>query len=524
MGGFRFPFFPRFSLCRQGRPSCGSTAAKQARKAKAFKFVFAALLQAIAFAASYTAETAAFSAADLMGIAVWASAVNAVFLLGPLLLLRSALMANIVLSLVVLGGVFTAHIVHTELYFPENRAALIAACAAAGFALFTAFRVIDERRRGGAALAAAAALGIGVVAGGRSAGGVPVSGDITNIRQVSFQKTPNLYFISFDAMAPRSLLSKYLAVETTKFHDLVEAEMRRFPNFFATSVPTSHSLNSLLALDVDAYASQRRELHKRGDDPEPFLFSGQNPSALLDILHNNGYETTSIHRNNYFGKRKGPHINHYITFEKNIICTLLGAGMRDVSFWGYCRFFYRRPVWKGMDILAAEQITRVSSNKGPQFVIAHLYAPGHTGNSFRYGNMEQFEKYRSFYIAGCEEAARYLELIIRHLEDNDPNSILLVYGDHGPFVSRGVEIDNDPKFVVQDYYGVLGGVYPPHACAPWFDEAMAHGYMTTLDAVHVILRCLSGGENALIEPRRGLHGYGPRLQDAQLDYKEFLYE
>ena len=491
-------------------------------KSKAFKFVFAALLQALAFAASYAAEPAAFSEADLMGIAVRGSAVNAVLLLGPLLLLRSALMANIVLSLVVLGGVFTAHIVHTELYFPENRAALIAACAAAGFALFTAFRVIDERRWGGAALAAAALLGIGVVAGGRSAGGVPVSGDITNIRQVSFQKAPNLYFISFDAIVPRSLLSKYLAVETTKFHDLVEAEMRRFPNFFATSVATAHSLNSLLALDVDVYASQRRELHKRGDDPEPFLFSGQNPSALLGILHNNGYETTSIYSDNYFGKHKGPYIDHYITFEKNTVCNLLEAGMQDVSFWGYCRFFDGSNDLKNM--LTVEQVTRVSSNKGPQFALAHISIPSHTGSSFRYGNMEQFERFRSKYIALCEEASRYLELIIRHLEDNDPNSILLVYGDHGPFVSRGLEIDNNPKFVVQDHYGVLGGVYPPHACAPWFDEAMTHGYMTTLDAVHVILRCLSGGENALIEPRRGLHGFGPRLQDAQLDYKEFLYE
>ena len=66
------------------------------------------------------------------------------------------------MALVTLGSVFTAYIVHTELYFPENRAALIVICGAALFGLFVAFRLIDDLRWGGVALSGLALIGVAV--------------------------------------------------------------------------------------------------------------------------------------------------------------------------------------------------------------------------------------------------------------------------------------------------------------------------------------------------------------------------
>ena len=489
----------------------------------AFKFAFATLVVAVAFAATYTSSTAAFSEFDLDAILVLGGAVNTVLLLGALFFLRRKNVANAALSLIVLAGVGTAYIVHTDLYLAGNRALLALLCVMSWAGLFVAFRVVDELRWGGVALSGVALLGLGVIAGGHLAeDGTPVSGDVSNIRQISFQRTPNLYFVSFDAMVPRSLLRKNLGVETTGFHDLVEDRMRRFSNFFSDSGKTKHSLYSVLALDVDVYTAQRRKLAKQGRDPDPFLFSGRNPSALLGILDRNGYETTSIYVDDYFGRSKGPYIDNYITFVRNTVCNLLDDSIRILSFWGYCRWFggSRRSYEP-----TVEAIKKASANDGPQFVMAHLYLPGHVDNSFRHGNVEQFEAYKRFNIKRSETAARYLDAIIRHLEDNDPDAILLVYGDHGMFLSKGLKFEDDPTFVFQDNYGVLGAVYPRGACAVRFDEASAKGWMTTLDAVHAILRCLSGGESALVEPRKSRSPkYGPIPRNIDLDHKEFLYE
>ena len=492
----------------------------------ALKFVFATLLVAVAFAATYTSSAAAFSESDLRSILVLGGTVNTVLLLGTLFFLRSKVIAHAVLSLIVLASVATAYIIHTDL-LTGNGAVLIALCAGAGAGLFVAFRVIDEQRWGGIALSAAALLWLGIIASGHpEAGDVPATVDTTYIRDISFRETPNLYFVSFDAIAPRALLKKYLALETTKFHDLFDISFRRFTNFFANSVATGHSLNTVLALDVDAYTSQRRELQARGADPDPRLFSGQNPSNLLGILHGNGYETISIYRDSYFGEEKGQYINNYITFYDKTVCNLLDAGIRDFSFWGYCRFL----VGKGINrlrasALSAERITKVNADDKPQFVMAHLYAPGHTGNLFRYDDAEQIEEFRRGYIKRSERAARYLDLIVRHLEENDPSAILFVYGDHGPFLSQGLQFEDDPTFVFQDRYGILGGVYPRDACARWFDEASSQGYMTTLDAVHALLRCLSGGESPLIKPQKyASPGYGPMPRHNKPYYEDFLYE
>ncbi len=488
-----------------------------------FKFVFSALLIALAFAATYTSSAAAFSESDFRQIVLFGGAVNAVLLLGALLCLRSKLIANVALSLVVLAGVATAYIIHTDLYSTGNRVVLILLCAASAAGLLVAFQVMDEARWSGVALSAGALLGLGVIAGGyRPPAITPVEGDTTNIRDIFFRETPNLYFVSFDALAPRALLDKHLNLETTEFHELFEANFRRFPNFFANSVMTGHSLNTLLALDVDVYISLRRELAERGDD-HPFLFSGHHSSPLLGILRKNGYETTSTYVDDYFGSGKGPYIDNYITFVKNSVCNLLADGIRDWAFWGYCRFFDGSFDWDTR--LVAEQITKVSAGDGPQFVIAYIYAPGHTGKSFRYDNADQLEKFKAQHINDSARAARYLELILRHLEENDPGAILFVFGDHGPYLSRGMDyVEANREFIIQDLYGILGGIYPRDTCAAYFDEISDQGYMTILDAVHAILRCLSGGESAFIEPRAYTRPAYGIPEDAKSNYKEVLYE
>ena len=193
-------------------------------------------------------------------------------------------------------------------------------------------------------------------------------------------------------------------------------------------------------------------------------------------------------------------MDNYITTYKHTICNLLDPEVRALSFWGYClRIDLEERSWNDLSVeRTAAPIMKVDVSGGPQFVMAHLNYPGHVGRSFQRGNASSFETYRSAYLRRSNFAARQLDAIVRHLEENDPGAILLVYGDHGTQVARGLKFRDNPTLVVQANYGVLGGIYPRETCAAWFDEAeAAQNYMTVLDAVHALLRCLSGGESAL---------------------------
>ncbi len=508
-----------------------------------FKFAFAALVIALAFTATYILSAEAFSEHDLRTILLLGAAVTGALLLpAALLSLRFRVIANAVLSLVTLAGVATANIVHTDLYLTGGVVVLVLVCAGAYAALFVAFRVIDDLRWGGAALSAAA-LGLVVVAWWLTTlANDPVEPDRTNFQDISFRETPNLYFLSFDSMAPKALINKYMGIETTEFHELFEASFRPFPNFFVNAITTTNSINSVMALDIDVLRDQMSQMRWRRDTLR--LFPGNHPSALTDILRKNGYETTSVYSSDWWGKRKGPYIDNYVTFRKirkSIVCDLLDAKIQDIAFWGYCRFFSettKGAPTKGTHRLTAERIVEVSGNEGPQFVIASIYLPGHTDRSFQYSDTDQLMEFRDFYIGGSEAASRLLKIILEGLRANDPSGILFVFGDHGPLLSREVNLEHggrEPEegleFVIQDTRGVLGGIYPRDACASYFDEALPQRYVTALDATHALLRCLSGGESALINPnpkgRNRIVGWGgsdPISNSASLDYKEFLYE
>ena len=484
-----------------------------------YKFTFALLLVGLAFALTYTEAADTFSTYDVTAILVLGAAVNVPLLGGALFLLRRSmlkLIANAILSLLVLANVATAYIIHTDLYAPENHYSLITICVAALFALFVAFRVIDQQRWGGVTFSAVALIGLGIVLGGHFLehhdSTTPVEVDMSNIHHVSFREKPNLYFISVESLIPRSLLRKHYGTDTSQFHDLFEANFRRFPNFFSELSTTRDSLNLLLALDKEMFL---RASYKYRNN----LFSGVQPSPLLNILRNNGYETSSFYHSTWLGQYKGPHIDHYTNRTDPSVCDYISTEMWPMAFWGYCTF----PRGVGWRSLAKyiEYSKSLTANERPQFLMAHIDGPGHTFHEYRYDDQSrrnaEIRRYTQSLHNGS--AVRDLEAILEHLKHDDPDAILYVYGDHGPGLSQGVSFEDDPTFVVQDKLGVLGGVYPPDACATYFDETLSKGYMTTLDGVHAILRCLSGGQSVLKTPRASTIPY-----DTNRSYREFLYE
>ena len=342
---------------------------------------------------------------------------------------------------------------------------------------------------------------------------------MSNIQHVSFREKPNLYFISFESLVPRSLLRRHYGLDTSPFHDLFEANFRRFPNLFSDETNTKPSLNMILALDKEMFLNSSSKYRDN-------LFSGVQPSPLLGILRDNGYETSSYYyHSGLFGRHKGPYIDHYLKHSDAGVCSLLDTAIRPISFWGYCAFS-RKVSWHHL----AEYIKYVKSltaDERPQFMMIHVGWPGHSDDFYRYDDQAQRNAEIRRYSESLRDgsATRYLKVILEHLKNNDPDAILYVYGDHGPWLSRGVSFEDNPTFVVQDRLGVLGGVYPPDACAAYFDETLSKGYMTALDGVHAILRCLSGGQSALKTPRE------PTLLAREViprgstrSYKEFLFE
>ena len=482
-------------------------------------------LLALSLGTTYAASPQVFSDADLVRILALGVIVNGAALL-LMLIRRVPWVVNVLLATVAVFGIASSHAIHTDLVF-TNPPLLWLLLGAAGFALFVAFGAMDRSPSVGLAIVAVVSTVAGLFAANLFGRGEPSVElvDMSHMRDVTFERRPNVYFLSFDGIAPRILLRKYMDLETTPFHDLFEDRFRRFENFFAHAPWTNYSLDSVLAL---VPMRRRGTEGKSPGSHRSHLFSGHVESPLIRLFKFNGYETATAYESDFFGRTKGPFIDRYWNGGARALCSLLDQRVRAMSFWGYCLWFgHRRHLFDVRQELI-DRFGGAAFRDGPQFAMAHVWTPGHADKPFHYSDEDHRREFRAGYLRGSVDAAWFLQRLLAHLDENDPQAILLVYGDHGPMLSLNVAFADTPEFVVHDRYGVLGGVYPPGACEREFDKAQEkRPYLTVLDAVHAVLRCLSGGKSALrTDPADyWLDGWPELVPDGHLrTYAEFLYE
>jgi len=354
-----------------------------------------------------------------------------------------------------------------------------------------------------------------------------------NIKLVDFKVKPNVYFIAFDSLIPKVLLKKNLGLETTDYHEVLGAHFRRFRNFFSDGDLTKPSLNSLLALDLGHFNDA--ELARNKDN----YFTGLAPSPLFEIFQHNGYETTTLYNSFYFGNKQGPYIDNYRVNSSILnsgVCEFIDSqSWRKPTFMGYCALLKSwkvRTALVNLGVIEQEKEEsdflidhmRTGMSKGnPQVFLAYLWSPGHTiATTFDRKTEGAFEKYQKRYVKRSKTTALEINKIIRFIEKEDPEAIVFVFGDHGPYISRRDTFEENRVFFIQDRFGVYGGIYPSDRCAESFDEPYNNDFMTIVQGAHLIIRCLTGGTNAFIT--REEYRLPSPIPKELNRYEDYLYE
>ena len=167
----------------------------------------------------------------------------------------------------------------------------------------------------------------------------------------------------------------------------------------------------------------------------------------------------------------------------------------------------------------------------PQIFVSYIFSPGHT-EKFYPDPKQDLIDFRKQYAEKSKTTASYLLELINFINEEDPTAILYVFGDHGPYMSRGIDIEKNSEFVVQDRYGVWGGIFPKDRCENTFSSLKLNKetFMTVSKVAHWIIHCLSNGENAILSPEgyklpdmiyRGFKGIPSGVSNR---YEDYLYE
>ena len=491
------------------------------------------VVTALFFALTYASGPDEFNTSDLYALGCLFPIVIGAQLLIAHFLIRSRFLQNLFLSGFATANILSVNLILNDAYTALPQFVWLLTVLLAVFILFSIMNMMDDYPRMAKVITiivASAVIGIvaeAVVFSGKSleATADPGKTSAKNIRLVDFKTRPNVYFIAFDALMPRVLVRKFLELETTPYHDFLDAHFRRFRNMFADKVATRRALNSLLAFDLDYFARFGKK---------PGLFSGRIPSPLLEIFKHNGYTTNTLYQNPRFGKEKGPYVDNYFTERGYGVCEVLNEDFKYLTFLGYCQLRTTKLFTSllkrlnlsndlnEIDFLLANLRSGLDEGK-PQMFLSYIFSPKHTPNAFDWQKTKHVREYRRTYLRNSSTTAEYFEQLITFISREDPSAILYVFGDHGAFVPRSKEArNNDSSRHIQGRYGVYGGIYPPDRCSESLSEPYTENFTTVMQGAHMIIRCLADGEDAFIAPiNYRLGHFGTKSFHR---YEDYLYE
>jgi hypothetical protein len=284
-------------------------------------------------------------------------------------------------------------------------------------------------------------------------------------------------------------------------------------NVFADRVATNPSINSFLAMDLSYFDSI--PLHSR------HLFdTGEAKAPFFEIFRRNGYKIQSVFATSYFGMKEKSDLDFYGVANESDICEHIE---NDYAFLGYClplskeirrrTYTHSERKWEGY---LAGRFRETMGSSEPWLTLTYLLTPGHTKLSFRIYNSEDLLEYSDeFRNTKDPHAASVIRNLIKFVRKNDPDSILLILGDHGAWISRGLKRVSPekrpipPKDYFQERHAIAAGVYPKEFCFDEFER------VSTLSRVgRTLVKCLSAGIDPL----------PPEYQSNDEFYLDYLYE
>ena len=229
---------------------------------------------------------------------------------------------------------------------------------------------------------------------------------------------------------------------------------------------------------------------------------------ILDIFKANGYETVGLFKSPYaFGSSP---ISWDQYHPKDDVTKIGGKTILKAIYEGYFRFDIFNDNYDHDSYLKLRKNYLGSDQEKPRLFYTHGDYPGHSQNS---GKCFKNEKQK--YFKGMKIANIQMKDDIEILKKNNPNSIIVIAGDHGPYLTKNCtamknyEQNEVNKYDIQDRYGAFLAIH-------WPDDLDAKEY--NLQIIQDIFPAILGNItdniklfNELRLDRNFLHKYNERI-------------
>ena len=311
----------------------------------------------------------------------------------------------------------------------------------------------------------------------------------------------NVYLIGTESLQSPLAYRENYGFDTPEFVKVLEDAGFRVLNGFSADRSTLRSFAGVFEF--------KRSLQ---DDDEGYRSAFLNDNSTFRSFRDAGYGIQTIYKNNYFGVNEGNVDYFYPPNESFEAC----GDMGPMFFYGLCHDsvvnYLNKRVVRARRLKAEEAIEHfrqradvAMESPKPWLTWIHVNFPSHTHGYYKYPDEKYAKDYSRRLKEEFPEIAENMRKTAVYIAEKDPNAVILVFGDHGTHLYRGVtkeKVFTDKPLVplrnaLLDQIGVTLAVYPAAFCTNRIKDSFS-----TKALIENIIACLNGNDSPTEEERK----------------------
>ena len=313
------------------------------------------------------------------------------------------------------------------------------------------------------------------------------------LRQLVLEQTPNIYFILADGYASLAYMKEREIDVSALTGFLVKRGFRVYEDTYSNYQPTTSAMPAMLNMSHHYYTLSGHHVNfTEVDQASRKIIGGDN--NVSRILRGNGYSIQYVHNGTYLFLQGCSADSCFPRIDGLAGARILLSHMlrRDL-------LSEEDKAWETTTI--DEMRAQVSSLMDdaattPRFQYIHAFGqPGHSSNSSK-GKCDESVELKKYAIR-VESAGRFLREQISEITERDPSAVVVVAGDHGPFISKrctkNAYIDSASDY--RDRAGAMMAIRWPSSYDGRYDDRISSG----VNLLRYVLASLAEDPEPLLE-------------------------
>lgn len=261
------------------------------------------------------------------------------------------------------------------------------------------------------------------------------------IEQIKIANKRNVVFLLMDSWASMEAMELLGIDESAWYRELRDSGFTLYPSFFTGAQPTVFAMPSFLHMGM---FYRDRNIYWSSRDVRTKMIAGQ--AKVYDIFRNNGYENRIIHLFNYL---TGWECKEAVCFPELPMWQKTLDGFLQIADrvllenrynWAFNPTLTSASEWDAFKDYSLQSLLTLNSNR-PSFTYIHDTAlPGHANISQPTCDLDvEIANYQS----RLGRAKGYLREALQRIRNADPDALVIIAADHGPFLARSCSADTE---------------------------------------------------------------------------------